>query len=164
MVKRVIRRNQRFKPTADRTLDFRSEKLRALYRYWDSKRAGRLMSERRDIEPTEIPSLLPHIALIGVEAAPRRLYYRLIGTHLTEALGRDNTGKYFEEAFQGQVLEDITHVYDAVITSCAPIRYFGQALYSKNEYREYESVHLPLSQDGKTVSIVLVGQEYFLDD
>jgi len=161
MVKRVNRRGQRFQPTADLTLDFRSDQVRALHRYWDSKRAGRAMPQRADIEPTEIPSLLPHIALIGVENDPRRLYYRLIGTHITEALGRDNTGKYFEEAFQGQMLEDITRVYDAVITSCTPIRYTGQALYSKNEYREYESVHLPLSEDGTTVSIILVGQEYF---
>ena len=115
--------NQRFRPTADSTLDFGSEKLRQLHRYWDGKRAGRAMPARSDIDPTEIPALLPHIALIGVEKGPPRLYYRLIGTHIVEALGRDNTGKYFEEAFQGQMLEDITRVYDAVITSRAPIRY-----------------------------------------
>ncbi len=151
----------RFQPTADRTLNFRSDKVRQLHRYWDSKRASRAMPQRPDIEPTEIPTLLPHIALIGVEAEPRRLYYRLIGTHITEALGRDRTGKYFDEAFQGRMLEDITRVYDEVIASCAPIRYFGKALYSKNEYRDYESVHLPLSQDGAAVSMILVGQEYF---
>ena len=161
MVTRMDQSSRRFQPTADHTLDFRSDKVRELHRYWDSKRAGRAMPQRADIEPTEIPSLLPHIALIGVESEPRRLYYRLIGTHITEALGRDNTGKYFEEAFQGLMLEDITRVYDAVITSREPIRYFGQALYSKNEYREYDSVHLPLSEDGTAVSIILVGQEYF---
>ncbi len=161
MVKRIDQPSQRFQPIADRTLDFRSDNLRQLHRYWDEKRAGRAMPQRPDIDPTEIPTLLSHIALIGVETDPRRLYYRLIGTHITQALGRDHTGKYFDEAFRGLMLEDITRVYDGVIVSRAPIRYSGKALYSKNEYRDYESVHLPLSQDGETVSVIMVGQEYF---
>ena len=161
MTKRIDQPGRRFQPIADRTLDFRSDKLRQLHRYWDEKRAGRAMPQRPDIDPTEIPTLLQHIALIGVETEPRRLYYRLMGTHITEALGRDYTGKYFDEVFRGLMLDDITRVYDAVIASCAPIRYSGKALYSKNKYRDYESVHLPLSQDGETVSVIMVGQEYF---
>jgi hypothetical protein len=153
--------SERFQPTTDHALDFRSDKLRKLHRYWESKRAGRAMPQRADIEPTEIPALLAHIALVGVEAEPPRLFFRLIGTHITDSLGRDNTGKYFDEAYQGQLLEDITRVYDFVLQSTAPVRHFGKALFSDKKYRDYESVHLPLSQDGVAVNIILVGQEYF---
>ena len=42
------------------------------------------------------------------------------------------------------MLEDITRVYDVVLQSAAPVRHFGKALFSDKEYRDYESVHLPL--------------------
>lgn len=152
----------RFQPTSDFTLDFRSEILRKLHRYWVGKLGGRAMPRRADIEPTEIPSLLPHIALVGVERAPLRLLFRLIGTHITESLGRDNTGKYFDEAFQGQMLEDVMQVYGKVLQAQKPVRHIGRALYSAKDFQEYESVHLPLSEDGRTVTVILVGQHYFL--
>jgi hypothetical protein len=152
---------ERFQPTSDFTLDFRSDKLRTLHQYWQSKLAGRPMPRRPDIEPTEIPALLQHIALIGVDGEPPRLFFRLIGTHITDSLGRDNTGRYFDEAYEGQLLEDIVRVYGVVLQSRAPVRHFGKALFSDKKYRDYESVHLPLSQDGVTVNMIVVGQEYF---
>jgi hypothetical protein len=152
----------RFQPTSDFTLDFRSESLRRLHQYWASKLQGRAMPRRSDIEPTEIPSLLPHIALVGVESEPLRLFFRLIGTHITESLGRDNTGKYFDETFQDQMLEDVMQVYGMVLQARKPIRHFGRAQYSAKDFRDYESVHLPLSEDGWTVTMILVGQHYFL--
>lgn len=154
--------DRRFQPTSDVTLDFRSEKLRQLHAYWDSKRAGRAMPQRADIEPTEIPLLLPHIGLVDVESAPPRMYFRLIGTHITHALGRDNTNKYFDEAYQEPLLGDVTRVYRMVVDLSVPVRHFGKAQFSDKQYREYESVHLPLSQNGAAVSMILVGQEYFL--
>jgi hypothetical protein len=152
----------RFQPTSDFTLDFRSEILRRLHRYWERKLHGRAMPRRADIEPTEIPSLLPHIGLVGVEREPLRLFFRLIGTHITESLGRDNTGKYFDEAFQGQMLKDVMQVYGMVLQAHKPVRHFGRALYSTKDFQEYESVHLPLSDDGRTVTMILIGQHYFL--
>jgi len=153
--------SERFQPTTDVTLDFRSDKLQQLHRYWQSKLAGRTMPQRADIEPTEIPALLPHIALIGVETEPPRLFFRLIGTHITNSIGRDSTGKYFDEVYPGQMLEDVMQVYAVVLQSAAPVRHFGKALFSDKVYRDYESVPLPLSQDGEAVSMILVGHEYF---
>jgi hypothetical protein len=152
---------ERFQPTSDFSLDFQSDKLRKLHRYWQGKLAGRAMPARADIEPTEIPALLPHIALVGVEPAPPRLFFRLIGTHITDSVGRNNTGRYFDEAYDGQLLEDIIQVYGVVLESMTPVRHFGKALFSDNKYRDYESIHLPLSHDGRTVNMLLVGQEYF---
>lgn len=153
--------NGRFRPTSGPALDFRSEKLRQLHDYWETKRAGRAMPQRADIEPMEIPLLLPHVALIDVEAAPLRFHFRLIGTHITAVLGRDNTNKYFDEAYREPLLGDVTCVYRMVVDQRAPIRHFGKAQFSDKQYRDYESVHLPLSPDGAAVSMILVGQEYF---
>jgi hypothetical protein len=152
---------ERFRPTTDFSLDFQSDALRRLHEYWQSKLAGRLMPRRADIDPIEIPALLPHIALIGVEEEPRRLFFRLVGTHITNALGRNSTGRYFDETYDGPMLEDLLRLYGIVVQSKSPVRHFGKALYSDKKHRDYESVHLPLSDDGRTVNIILVGQHYF---
>lgn len=153
---------ERFRPTTDFTLDFQSDALRRLHDYWKSKLAGRPMPRRSDIDPTEIPALLPHISLIGVEEEPLRLFFRLIGTHITDSLGRNYTGLYFDEAYDEPMLGDLLRLYSIVLKSKAPVRHFGKALHSDKKHRDYESVHLPLSDDGRTVNIILVGQHYFL--
>lgn len=153
---------ERFRPTTDPSLDFRSDTLRRLHEYWQTKLVGRPMPRRSDIDPTEIPALLPHIALIGVEEEPQRLFFRLIGTHITNALDRDNTGRYFDEAYDAPILGDLLQLYGIVLKSKSPVRHFGKALHSDKKHRDYESVHLPLSDDGRTVNIILVGQHYFL--
>jgi hypothetical protein len=153
---------QRFQPTSDFTLDFRSDKLRRLHEYWVSKLDGRAMPRRADIEPTEIPALLQHIVLISVEPQPLRLYFRLVGSHITESLGRNATGKYFDQCFRGQMFEDVMQVYSHVLQSRKPVRHFGKAMFSDKKYRDYESLHLPLSEDGITVNMILIGQHYFL--
>src|SRR5512134_2272816 len=50
------------------------------HRYWDSKRRGRRMPSRADIDPAEIVPLLPGITLIDVVADARGFVYRLVGT------------------------------------------------------------------------------------
>ena len=41
-------------------------RLRALYEYWMEKRGDRAMPARADIDPTEIPDLLPIVGLADV--------------------------------------------------------------------------------------------------
>jgi len=153
--------NTHFPPTADFTLDFRSDTLRQLHDYWKSKLAGRPMPRRADIDPTEIPALLAHIALVSVEYEPLRFYFRLIGTHITDAVGRDSTGRYFEEVYEGKMLGDVTQLYSVAVQSKRPARHFSTAVYAGKDYRHYESVHLPLSDDGETVNIILAGLQFF---
>jgi hypothetical protein len=38
--------------------------------YWESKRRGRAMPSRKDIEPTEIPDLLANVVLVDVLQDP----------------------------------------------------------------------------------------------
>lgn len=119
------------------------------------------MPSRADLEPTEIPNLLPYVALIEAESEPRRFRWRLIGTHITQAMGYDSTGRYFDEKYSGQVLLDLMAVYERVLSSRKPIRHFGRPTFADKHYAEYESTHLPLSSDGNDVDIILVGLEFF---
>ena len=72
-------------------------KLALLYDYWDSIRCGKAMPTRRDLDPIDISGLLPHIVLVDVEDDPLRFRYRLYGTAVAAARGRDLTGHYLDE-------------------------------------------------------------------
>lgn len=71
------------------------------------------MPSRRDLDPVvEIPTLLPNLQLI--EIVGNRFRFRLIGTELAYAFGRDYTGLFVDELFEGQRAKDICSVYSVV--------------------------------------------------
>ncbi|MCH2395582.1 PAS domain-containing protein [Oceanibaculum sp.] len=70
------------------------ERLRQLYDYWEGKRGNRLMPARTDIDPVEIPGLLPNLILIDVERGERNRYrFRLYGTEVCANRGADLPGR-----------------------------------------------------------------------
>jgi hypothetical protein len=67
-------------------------KLRSLYEYWNSKRAGRPFPSRRDIDPLEMGSWLGNLLLISCD--PGVTYrYVVYGTEFLSAFGTDLTGR-----------------------------------------------------------------------
>jgi len=59
-------------------------RLQGALDYWRRQSDGKAMARRADIDPTDIPKLLPHVML--VEVLPSGRYrYRLIGTENAEA-------------------------------------------------------------------------------
>src|ERR1051326_8762365 len=81
------------------------ERLIQAHDYWRHKAVGRAMPRRRDIDPTEIPKLLPDVMLVDV--LPGGHYrYRLIGTGNTQAHGVHATGRYLDEVLPGPEYKD----------------------------------------------------------
>lgn len=70
----------------------RSTMVHGLYAHWEAKRAGRLAPRWRDIDPGAIRPLLPFLSISDVIESPFDLSYRLVGTSVAEAAGRDFTG------------------------------------------------------------------------
>ncbi|WP_395020705.1 PAS domain-containing protein [Dongia sp.] len=140
-----------------RSLESYGANLRRIYTYWLSKRGGRTMPRRADLDPTEIPPhLLPGITLVDVVADPRRYVYRLVGTKEAEVRGYDPTGKSVGEAFFGENAEDATECYDRVVETRAPVLDPVPFLERRRGYRGAESMFLPLSNDGIAVNMILV--------
>ena len=83
-----------------------------------------------DIDPIDIPKPLPYVALIEVCWNPRRFLWRLIGTHITTALGYDSTGFHFDKRYSGQLLANLIAVHERVIERKAPIRHFGKPTFA----------------------------------
>ena len=63
-----------------------------LYRYWLSKRAGRTMPARSDLNPDDISALLPYLGI--VDQIIGQFHYRLFGTAAAQQLGYDLTGRH----------------------------------------------------------------------
>ena len=137
-------------------VDYRTDPvLAAALAYWRRRRAARAMPRRRDIDPTEIPRLLPHLQLIEVHDGGARFRYRLVGTALVAAYGQEYTGRYLDELFTGERLAYATEVYGAVCTG-------HRAVFLRNRYgttRDLQMVanrlYMPLSDDGRSVNLIL---------
>ena len=134
--------------------------LVALHRYWDGKRCGRLMPARRDLDPSEIVKLLPHIYMIDVERDPLRFRYRLIGTAICNFLGRDYTGRAVDAATYGtgDILNRLLQLFTAVVETRGPVAYKGNIWYvSGRDWRQVEALLMPLAHDGLNVDIIFAG-------
>ena len=124
--------------------------------YWASKRWGRSMPRKRDIDPIEIPpKVLPNLQLIEVIDGGARFRYRLIGTALVEAYGMDFSGRIADELFPDDRLNFVQGIYRSVCASKAP-------LFSRNKYHTPRNVdlfsmrvYMPLSEDGVEVHHIL---------
>ncbi len=134
--------------------------LVALYRYWEGKRGGRAMPARRDLDPSEIVKLLPHIYMVDVEHNPLRFRYRLIGTAICYLLGRDYTGRAVDAATygEGEALDRLLQLFTAVVEARGPVAYKGNIWFvSGREWRQVEALLMPLSHDGASVDIIFAG-------
>ena len=71
----------------------RSRRVQRLHEYWRAKSgADDPVPRRRDIDPVELPDLLPNLMLVDVERNPLRFRYRLVGTRVVDFSYHDFTG------------------------------------------------------------------------
>ena len=75
------------------------ESVKEIIEYWSSLCDGDILSDRADIDPVEIPLLLPGVTLVEVERDPWRFRFRLMGSKVILHYGRNLTGEWMDEAF-----------------------------------------------------------------
>lgn len=132
--------------------------LRQLYAYWDGKRAGRPMPARRDLDPVEIPGLLRHLILLDVTHAPSRFRVRLYGTAVAELRGRDLTGRYLYENGSTAIGRQTRRWNHRTVVERRPIFRTGDYTdLSDGRAGTYYRLGLPLSSDGETVDMLMIG-------
>jgi hypothetical protein len=130
---------------------------RQMYAYWQKKRGPRCMPSRRDIDPTEIPRLLPNVLIS--EYVPvgdgGRWRYRLCGTAVAAAFGCNPTGRFIDELTKGDYRAFIERIHRIV-------REEQRALFCASEYASAENLQisakrllLPLMTDGRQVDQII---------
>jgi len=131
-----------------------SARLRALLRYWTEKSAGHAMPFRHQIEPTEIPRLLPIALLADVGHTGARM--RLLGSEATAAYGKETRGLGIGEIQFGDFTVPWLDAFFRVIQSGKPACAAGT--YRRgNELCRIETVLMPLTADGSSVNQVFGG-------
>lgn len=130
--------------------------IRELYAYWRARCRDGRPPRRADIDPIEIPKLLPYLTIVEVVPDARRYVYRLVGTREVEVRGNDPTGKSVAEAFYGPSVADGHKFYDRVTATMAPAYDDSPYISQDGRYNDEEMMFLPLSEDGVAVSRILV--------
>lgn len=129
--------------------------LRELFEYWSERRGQRRMPARADIDPADIPKLLPHLLLADVDEQPADVRFRLVGTELVERFGGEFTGRRLSDLDYGSEADAVAESYAQVIRTGEP--QFKISHFWTRDYRYLRIQHLllPLSEDGKSVNMIL---------
>ena len=123
--------------------------------YWDSKRAGRRMPARRDIEPTEMLNLLPYVVLIDVEREPLDFRYRLVGTAVASRFGRDHTGARFSILTRHGQGSEIWNTAARILEEKRPIVSHVPFVGYNRWLQNYRDISMPLSENNDEVNMIL---------
>lgn len=131
---------------------------RVAYAYWKSRSnaAGGLAS-RSEIDPAEIPSILPWVNLIDVHPTKSGVRYRhrLVGTGIVSVHERDSTGLWFDELYDSQRLARLARTLDAVVGDGHPRLIRDDLAYCGKPHWRHETLVLPLASDHCSVDMLL---------
>jgi hypothetical protein len=124
------------------------------------------MPSRADIEPTEIPRLLPDVMLVE-RLDDGRYRYRLIGTENAHAHGMNATGRFLDEVLPGpEYRAHVLALYDECVGARRPL--YSECLFfqpaQRRPERHIKVLFLPLSPDGETVNMIFVVQMFIYID
>ena len=111
------------------------------------------MPARRDFDPSEVPTLLPHVQL--VDMIDGRFRYRLVGTELVRAFGRDYTGQFPDDMFPGPRGRMICEVFGRVWDARQPMFLRSKYITTRNLDLLANRLYLPLSDEGREVNMLL---------
>jgi len=137
--------------------DFDNPTLLRFLDYWRSKcREGRLPA-RADIDPVDLPDMLPGIIIVEIvdEGERRRYRFRLFGTAHVEYNQRDLTDKHIDEVFGPEDAARTEATYMQMIESREPHYWRTHMMLPGREFVHYERVMAPLASDGETVDMLI---------
>jgi hypothetical protein len=136
-------------------------RLRAAFDYWSGKRHGRPMPSRRDLDPCDIPQLLPHIVLVDVQHEPTLDFrYRLIGSAVLDRMAEDLNGLFMSEIPHQRRGTAFWNNYAMVAEGRRPrfvdVTYVGP----DQRVRGVQDMLMPLSNDGDKVNMIFAAVEF----
>ncbi len=136
-----------------------AEILRELFQFWRRLRGDRTLPSRTDFRPETLPkNLIASLALADVIPGDvMDFQWRVIGTEITSAMGRDITGRYFSDVYGSGRRDLVTPTFQHIAEQKLPLRWHGNAKFADKSWVEFEALGLPLSDDDSAVNKILVG-------
>lgn len=142
--------------------------LAAFLAYWQSKRTDQRPPLRADIDPVEIPKLLPNVLLIDVIGQPAYdFHYRLLGTAIVSIDGVDYKGSLLSEMVPST--EAFRHIWQHHLDAAAgqielrhdSLRWVRD---SSRDHVDYLILLLPLRRSSDDVEALIGYIHYRMDD
>jgi hypothetical protein len=135
---------------------------RQIYDYWLDCAGERTMPCRADINPAQIPRLLPFISLVEVDEAITSSRVRLAGTRLRDVYDREITGLTLDELDFGAKRDYWLAAYRHTACDGKPTQGIVRGPRLNKEHLVQYWIRLPLARsDGLGVAMVLC-LDYFL--
>jgi hypothetical protein len=135
---------------------------RQLFDYWLQKAADRNMPARNDIQPRQIPRILPFISLVDVASNIAHSTVRLAGTKLREIYDREITGFKIEDLDWNEKRDYWLTAFNRTINDAVPTQGILRAPRHAKEHMVQYWLRLPLSTtDEHRVNMVLC-YDYFM--
>ena len=132
-------------------------KLVGLYDYWQAKRGGRRYPSRADIDPTEMTFVLGNIDLVEISRDPIVFTFRLSGSNIDRNEGFNMQGKTLDEYPLPEHRDAVKRTYLETLSSGEP-HYEVLDRISDGKLQRYARLILPLSRDGQTIDMFLMGR------
>jgi len=127
------------------------------FTYWRSIAGSAPMPARRDLNPIDIPAILPWMFLIDVlrEAEGIDFRFRLVGTRNAELVRLDGTGKLVGEAFSEATAATMRRSYTEVVERRQPLCWQASVPGLERALVSCYRALFPLSADGETVNLIV---------
>ena len=142
--------------------------LRAFYDYWKSKQIDGRPPRRSDIDPADIPKLLPNILLIDLVGDPAYdFHYRLMGTAIVAFDGIDYSGSMLSQmvprtdAFHIIWEHHLNAAKGLVELRCDSLRWSRD---NSRDHVDYLILLLPLRRNGEGVELLIGYIHYLMED
>ncbi|NKB57400.1 MAG: PAS domain-containing protein [Alphaproteobacteria bacterium] len=130
--------------------------VQEIVRYWQSIHRNGELPDRRQIDPCDIPDLLPGIALVDIERSPFRFKFRLLGERMNLYHGRNFTGRWLDEVFPHFDKTETPKDFIFVTEQGNPSYRLGRPLMTfEKSFIEMERVFLPFRNGRASVDLVM---------
>ena len=135
-----------------------------LLAYWERKRGDRIMPTRADIDPLELKGHLGWLILVDVLPGLEDFRYRLVGTNIVHAVGRDSTGRTVRELYANTAAGYVSmtlKLFRLVAEEAQAVWTGGTLRVLGRGHRQFQTLMLPLDTGDGAVGKILVEQRFF---
>ena len=121
--------------------------------YWQSRTFGSRLATRASIDPTDFPTLLPQVFILG-RSAPSRYGFRLCGGLVRDLHGRDLRGADFLNLWAESARLPLQTALESARHEGQPLRLLVRAE-AAGQYANLEITLMPLSNEAGGIDRVL---------
>lgn len=124
--------------------------------YWQARRQGRLMPDRADIDPLDLPpSLWPNLLITEPAGDRANWRYRLVGSAHVERYTYDFTGKTTDEIMHGSYRDYMNRIYDTAFHERVPVYSESVFRWDVEGYAATRRLMLPISHGEPDISAMI---------